>query len=353
MKKILLILVAVVMVASLLFVGAKEEVEEEVITLDLLAWSRSPTAMHEQQQQLWDLVHEVEVRTGGKLKFNFLGGYEAIPFGQQGEALVKGVSDLNFLCSGFEIATIEIGCIMAAMHMTITEQRETGVLDLFNEIAAELNLFYLTSAESYNYDMVYRFFLREPIERASDLIGKKIVTTQCQNPLFERIGIIPIFMSPPETYTAMERGLADGFTWPVVPEFLAFGLDMVTEYMVAPGYASMGCVSLMFNLDSWNSLPQEYRDIIMEVTLESEAEWESKWKDIYAEYLNTFRSRMNEIWLPEEDWLYYDENWIAGEWEYVIGRHPEMQRLYDFVDELGVLDRTPRSLPEEMKTWPD
>lgn len=308
--------------------------------------------MNEQQQQLWDLVHEIEKRSEGNITFKFMGGFETIPFGEQGEALVKGVSSMNFMCSGFETATIEAACVLAATHMSMTETRELGVLDMFNEIVAPDNLLVTTFADSYNYDMVYRFFLREPIERATDLIGKKIVTTQCQNPLFEQIGIIPIFMSPPETYTAMDRGLADGFTWPVVPEFLAFNLDAVTGYMVAPGYASMGCVFMVWNLEYWNSMHPDYRDLIMETTIELEKQWEPRWEEIYKRYLAVFRERMEEIWLPEEDYLYYDKNWIAGEWAYVIDRIPEMQRLYDFVDDLGYIDKVPRALPFELETAP-
>ncbi len=53
--------------------------------------------------------------------------------------------------------------------------------------------------------------------------------------------------APGEVYTALERGVVDGYGWPVLGIF-DFGLEKVTKFRLDPGFYSVD-VNLMVNHD--------------------------------------------------------------------------------------------------------
>ena len=79
---------------------------------------------------------------------------------------------------------------------------------------------------------------------------------------WESLGLVPLQMMPDETFMNIQTGVCDGvfFTQSTVWEF---GMQDILHTIVETNFAG-GVFSMVMNLDTWNSLPAEYQQIIME-----------------------------------------------------------------------------------------
>src|SRR5699024_9535671 len=73
-------------------------------------------------------------------------------------------------------------------------------------------------------------------------------------------------ISPGETYTALERGVVDGYGWPSVG-LLDLGWQEKTKYRVEPGFYNVE-VSFFINKNSWEKLNDEQKAF-----LQKQVEW--------------------------------------------------------------------------------
>jgi TRAP-type C4-dicarboxylate transport system substrate-binding protein len=87
-------------------------------------------------------------------------------------------------------------------------------------------------------------------------------------PFMKALGASPVTMPPTDIYTAMERGVVDGFMWPRVG-MISWGLQEVTKFMIVPGVFQMEPAT-MVNLDRWKKIPKDLQDLLLEVIQEYE-----------------------------------------------------------------------------------
>ncbi len=112
---------------------------------------------------------------------------------------------------------------------------------------------------------VYQIFTRtEPVKTFEDFKGMKIgVFAPILVEIVKASGGAPVFIFPADTYTALERGLLDGFLfgW---DGGVAFRIPEVTKYRTGNVGISLSPYIEVMNLDTWNSLPSDIQKIIDE-----------------------------------------------------------------------------------------
>jgi TRAP-type C4-dicarboxylate transport system substrate-binding protein len=86
--------------------------------------------------------------------------------------------------------------------------------------------------------------------------------------------------APGEVYTALERGVVDGYGWPINGIF-DFNWHEKTKFRVDPGFYSAE-VSLVMNLDKWKALTPAQRDVLMKNVIALENANDS-WKKVNAD----------------------------------------------------------------------
>jgi TRAP-type C4-dicarboxylate transport system substrate-binding protein len=106
------------------------------------------------------------------------------------------------------------------------------------------------------------------MEKAADFKGLKIRVMPLYIPFMKALGASPVTMPPTDIYTAMERGVVDGFMWPRVG-MISWGLQEVTKFMIVPGVFQMEPAT-MINLDRWKKIPKDLQDLLLEVIQEHE-----------------------------------------------------------------------------------
>ena len=97
----------------------------------------------------------------------------------------------------------------------------------------------------------FHLYLTKPITKA-DLTGFKLRITPVYRDFFTALGATVVQTAPGEVYTALERGVVDGYGWPIGGIF-DFGWHEKTKYRVDPGFYRAE-VSILINKATWGKL---------------------------------------------------------------------------------------------------
>ncbi len=102
-----------------------------------------------------------------------------------------------------------------------------------------------------------------------DFTGLKIRVTPVYKDIVEALGGTTVTTAPGEVYTALERGVVDGYGWPVTGIF-DLGWEKVTKFRMEPAFYSVE-VNVLVNLDTWKGLSDAQRKVLSDAALWLEA----------------------------------------------------------------------------------
>ena len=225
--------------------------------------------------QKW--IQTVNAEGKGTLQINFIGGPKAIPTFEVGNALKTGVVDLALSAGAFYTNLMPEADALKLAQIPIAEQRKNGAFELINEIwNKKANIYYLGRPVE---GEPFHLYLTKKITKP-DLTGLKIRITPVYRDFFQALGATVMQTAPGEVYTALERGVVDGYGWPINGIFDANWHEK-TKYRVDPGFYSAE-VSLVMNLDAWKKLSQAQRSLLTRHVIALEAANES-WKKVNEE----------------------------------------------------------------------
>jgi len=213
----------------------------------------------------------------GSLQLNFIGGPKAMPPFEVGNAVRTGVVDIAMTTGAFYTNIMPEADALKLAQISVPEQRKNGAYELINKIWNEkANMVYLGRVIDFT---PFHLYLTKKIDKP-DLTGLKIRITPVYRDFFQALGATVMQTAPGEVYTALERGVVDGYGWPINGIFDANWHEK-TKYRVDPGFYNAE-VSLIMNLDAWKKLSQSQRDLLMRHVIAHEAANES-WKKINDE----------------------------------------------------------------------
>ena len=198
--------------------------------------------------RMW--VDDVNKSLKGDFKINYVGGPEIIPRFEQFEALRSGVLDMAFIVGADMQDTIPEAIGMVLSKLNPTQERESGFYDyldgMFNERMntkligrVQMSPFYL--------------WMKEKPNSLADLKGVKMRTGGLYDRLMRHFGMIPVTMNSPEVFTALERGVVDGFGWPPTG-IVKLGWAKHVQYVIDLPFFEWSNLYAVMNLDKWNSL---------------------------------------------------------------------------------------------------
>lgn len=244
---------------------------EEVVLKTVSAWTEG-TAFSRAFERFVARVNE----TGkGVVRLNYLGGGSKVmsPF-DMGQALRRGVFDvLNTNSAYYSNLIPEMNAIKLA-RVPIEQVRKNGGHEYINKIIGEkVNAHWLGNAKGY---VPFHVYLSGKAREVSgpDFANLKLRVTPNYRPLFSALGATLMQTQPSEIYTAMDRGVVDGYGWPIqgIDEL---GLVPVTKVRIDPGFFVAPNETLI-NLDTWKKLGAPQRKV-----LEDAALWTESWLESY------------------------------------------------------------------------
>jgi TRAP-type C4-dicarboxylate transport system substrate-binding protein len=208
-------------------------------------------------KRLEEWVKRVNAEGKGVLQINFIGGPKAIPTFEVGNAVKTGVVDMAMSTGAFYTSVFPESDALKLTQVPVARQRENGTIDLINQIWAQKgNMYYLARVVE---NQPFHLYLTKPITKP-DLNGLKIRITPVYRDFFQALGATVVNTPPGEVYTALERGVVDGYGWPIGGIF-DLNWNEKTKYRVDPGFYDAE-VSLIVNLDRWKKLTPQQREFL-------------------------------------------------------------------------------------------
>src|SRR5499426_2842091 len=212
-------------------------------------------------------IERVNEAGKGVLQINYIGGPKAMPPFEVGNALKSGVVDVANSTGAFYTNVMPEADSWKLTERPMSELRKNGGYDYMSQLYAEkMNAIFLARHVDGN---PFHLYLNRPIAKA-DLSGLKIRITPVYRDFFQALGATVVQTAPGEVYTALERGVVDGYGWPTAGIF-DLGWHEKTKYRVDPGFYRAE-VSFLMNKTSWSKLDDAQRKIINEAAARIEAD---------------------------------------------------------------------------------
>jgi len=212
---------------------------------------------------------KVTERSKGELVIQWIGGPDVMPPPSMGKAVMKGMIDLLTIASGRIKDIMPEACANHLSEFTPMEERKTGYYEwLRKHYQKRMNVYYLGRMQS---NVGWVTGTSFPIGKPGDLAGRQIGARSPSVKALKALGAAPTVLKSTELFTAVERGLVDGYTLPFT-NIIPWGLLPVTKYIVDHEFYKATQTQLVINLNKWNKLPEKHRNLMKEVAMELEPE---------------------------------------------------------------------------------
>ncbi len=298
-KKFLTIFVGFALVFALSVGVASVCPAADTFTLKTIhAWNKNSFDVKQFLTFLELVQQDADKRYPGQLKLQDRGGSETIGNTEQVEANRRGLVDMTYTAASYYTSIMPEMDVMSLSKTMPWEERANGLNDYLEKLHnAKANSHYLGRFDTAS---LFHLFLSKPIKSVNDLKGMRIRCSPTHIPFIKSVGAEPIGMPPSDIYTAMERGVVDGYVQPAYV-IRDFGLVEVSKYMVIPGFYKPVALVLM-NLDSWNKLPKHLQDLLTENMEKAQRLAVKAYGDKYNAEIASFKKEgmvINELAGPE------------------------------------------------------
>jgi TRAP-type C4-dicarboxylate transport system substrate-binding protein len=262
--------------ASAMVISARPARAQEVTLKTVSAWTEG-TAFSRAFERFVSRVNETG---GGVIKLNYLGGGGKIlnPF-DMGQALRRGVFDMINTNSAYYSNLIPESNAIKLSRVPIQKLRQNGGYEYLNGlIGQKVNAHFLGQGKG---DVPFHVYLGARAAKVDgpDFSKLKLRVTPNYRAFFGALGATLVQAPPSEIYTALERGVVDGYGWPIqgIDEL---GLVPVTRFRIDPGFF-VAPNEILINLDVWKKLGEPQRKVLNDAVL-----WTESWLDSYEKEEN-------------------------------------------------------------------
>jgi TRAP-type C4-dicarboxylate transport system substrate-binding protein len=245
MRTVLLAMLAALTASA---AGAQE------VTLRAVSAFAEKTLFARNFERFIDRVNE----TGkGQVKINYIGGPRAMPPFEVGNAVRTKVVDIANVPGAFYSNLMPEAEAAKLLTKPMSEQRANGTWQLLNQVHNQkVNAQYL--ARQFH-NVPFHIYLTKKIDKV-DFTGLKIRVTPIYRDIVDALGGTAITTAPGEVYTALERGVVEGYGWPILGIF-DLGWEKVTKYRLEPGFYGAE-VNVLVNLDAYKGLTAAQRKVL-------------------------------------------------------------------------------------------
>lgn len=218
-------------------------------------------------QRLQPWINKFNAEGKGVLQINFIGGPKAIPTFEVGNAVKTGVVDMALATGAFYTNVMPEADFLKLTQVPVAEQRRNGAFDAINRVWNEKgNMQYLARMVE---NQPFHIYTNKKVDKP-DLAGQKIRITPVYREFFQALNANVVTTAPGEVYTALERGVVDGYGWPIGGIF-DLNWHEKTRYRIDPGFYDAE-VSLVMNLPAYRKLTPAQRDYLQKQLLALEAQ---------------------------------------------------------------------------------
>jgi len=263
-------------------------------------------------------IEKVNADGKGVIQINYIGGPKAMPPFEVGNALKGGVVDIANATGAFYTNLMPEADAWKLTEKPMSEIRKNGGFDYMARLYDQkLNAIFLARHIDNN---PFHLYLNKPISKI-DLTDLKIRITPVYRDFFQSIGATVVQTAPGEVYTALERGVVDGYGWPITGIF-DLGWHEKTKFRVDPGFYSAE-VSILINKDAWNKLNPAQKKVITDTAAWLEAQAAETEKENAADIAKQKTAGIQVIEFKDADRTAFLTKAYDTGWAGVIKQSPE------------------------------
>lgn len=257
-------------------------------------------ASHIQCQTAVEWAQEIEKRTDGRLVIRIFPGGTLTQAAQVYDGVVSGISDIGMSCFAYtrgrfpllEGLDLPLGYPdgMTATRIATAMARKYEPAEL-----ADTKLLYI---HAHGPGILAS---KKPVRSMEDIRGIRIRATGLSARIVESLGGVPVAMSQPETYEALQKGVVEATFCPI--ETLSGWkqgevIESVTDTSVI-GYTT--AMFVVMNRRAWDNLPEDIQQIVMQVSDEWVERHGAAWDQADSEGRSFVKELNREIiTLPDE-----------------------------------------------------
>ncbi len=269
------------------------------------------------------IADRIGKQSNGQLTINYLGGPEVIPANNQAVAVQQGVIQMTVISMSYYDGIVPVGSMLDLSELTPAEEHASGAYDFVNDYHKKAGLYYLDRGTAINSSGLQMIILKQPITKPQDLAGKKIgATSNVIDPFMKTIGGTPVIIQTPDVYTALERGVVDGFCYPLTNSADAQLFEVVKYVVDQPFFR--GAVGIIVNLDSWNKLPANLQQMLKDITAQVLVEYANDLDGQIAKARQTATDKgVKFIKFSDADSQYFMKTMYDGAWADVAKKLPD------------------------------
>jgi len=255
-------------------------------------------------------IELVNTEMEGKVKVKYVGGPEVVPAMEQIEAVRKGITQISFTAGAHYGTQLPAANSLHLSKLMPWEERESGYFDLMVKEHEKLGVRYLGR---WFYGPFY-MWLEKPVKTSDELRDRRLRTHPIYDRFYKALGISAVTIQTSEIYTALERGLIEGTSWPIQGPRERGWTSSLKFIINHPFYAKNNTVMVM-NLDAWKNLPDSVKSKLEEITASFERDMVAYFqKQIQTEWDLLMKEGITVIEFPPADakrflGLAYDSEW--------------------------------------------
>ena len=256
----------------------------------------------------------------GEFRIDWRGGPEVVPQFKQPNAVRLGSVDMTLTSPSYANGILSVSGSANYSNKQYDEIKATGYLDYMAELHAAKGLVYIGELPVSR--LRFHIFLRRPITALADLENVKIRVFPAIAPAVKALGASPLVLPMTEIYTAMERGIVDGFVTGVSGTARQYK-GLLGAY-VEPGFYR-ATFHFLANPKSWARVPAATRAKVIDFVRNTDpAAFEASWNaNLAAGYRQLEETGVKAVRFPPAEEAAYKKTVFDAAWTAVRKKAPE------------------------------
>lgn len=295
--------------------GAGSPQAAEVTLKAVSAWPEKNTF----SQNFERFIDKVNAEGKGVVQINYLGGgAKVMPPFEVGNAVKAGIVDMANVTGNFYTSLLPESDALSVSTLTAAEQRKSGAMDYVNKVWGDkMNVFYLGKSLD---SVPYHIFLKKPVSKA-DLSGMRLRGIPIYKAFIESLGGSVVTLAPGELYTALERGVVEGYGWPAIGLF-DLSLQEQTRVRIDPGFYNVE-IGVLVNQNAWKKLDNKQREYLQKQAIWMEQLNLQNGKMIADDFKKQSTAGIQQVELKGADREAYLRKAYDSIWASIILRSPQ------------------------------
>jgi len=209
------------------------------------------------------------------LSIKLIGGPEVFKHRDGINPLRNGVIDAAYTAAVYHASVVPEARAMMLSQLTPMEEHKSGAYDMMNKFHQEkAGVYFLFRLSMQPY---FNFYLNVDLDKV-DFKGLKLRSTPAYDAIIKKLGGAIVRTSMSEAYTALDRGMVQGYGYPV-KGLIDHKMEEVTKYIWGPSFYCSP-TGVFLNLAKWNSLSDDQRSVLKAAGMEMEVESAAIFRDL-------------------------------------------------------------------------